>query len=104
MHAGTCKVDVHSACGMLPVHCCVRVLEMLLLTSLSALQARQKASLPASAYNLITYLAYVYYPPLYIAGPICTFNSFASQLRVPMCLQYKYVSSSVSQMSQIQTT
>ena len=65
---------------------------MLLLTSLSALQARQKTSLPASAYNLITYLAYVYYPPLYIAGPICTFNSFASQLRVPMRLQHKYVS------------
>lgn len=27
MHAGTCKVDVHSACGMLRVHCCVHVLE-----------------------------------------------------------------------------
>ena len=77
---------------------------MLLLTSLSALQARQKTSLPASAYNLITYLAYVYYPPLYIAGPICTFNSFASQLRVPMRLQHKYVSFPVQQMSQMQIT
>jgi D-alanyl-lipoteichoic acid acyltransferase DltB (MBOAT superfamily) len=26
------------------------------------------------------YLAYVFYPPLYVAGPIMGFNSFASQL------------------------
>ncbi len=78
--------------------------QLLLLTSLSALQARQKAFLPASAYNLITYLAYVYYPPLYIAGPICTFNSFASQLKVPMRLQHKDVSFRSQQMSQMQTT
>ena len=83
---------------------CAFYWKVLLLTSLSALQARQKASLPASAYSLITYLAYVYYPPLYIAGPICTFNSFASQLTVPMRLQHKYVSFSVPQMSHMQTT
>lgn len=29
------------------------------------------------------YLAYLFYPPLYLAGPILTFNSFTSQLRLP---------------------
>ncbi|KAA6428329.1 MAG: hypothetical protein FRX49_01925 [Trebouxia sp. A1-2] len=77
-------VDKHWSSNQLAVQEPVRA-------HLDTLKARQKASLPAGAYNLITYLAYVYYPPLYIAGPICTFNSFASQLRVPMRLQHKYV-------------
>ncbi|DBA77765.1 hypothetical protein WJX77_010553 [Trebouxia sp. C0004] len=77
-------VDKHWSSNQLAVREPVRA-------QLDTLKARQKASLPASAYNLITYLAYVYYPPLYIAGPICTFNSFASQFRVPMRLQHKYV-------------
>lgn len=36
-----------------------------------------------SAYNLLMYLAYLLYPPLYIAGPISTFNAFASQMAAP---------------------
>jgi D-alanyl-lipoteichoic acid acyltransferase DltB (MBOAT superfamily) len=37
-----------------------------------------------SAYNsLLIYLAYLLYPPLYIAGPISTFNAFASQMAAP---------------------
>lgn len=35
-------------------------------------------------YSLGEYLAYVTYPPLYLAGPTCTFNAFASQLRRPL--------------------
>lgn len=35
------------------------------------------------AYNLLMYLAYLLYPPLYIAGPISTFNAFASQMAAP---------------------
>ena len=34
-----------------------------------------------SSYNLINYLAYVFYPPLYLAGPIMTFNAFMNQGR-----------------------
>ena len=34
-----------------------------------------------SAYNLTNYLAYVFYPPLYLAGPIMTFNAFMNQNR-----------------------
>eukprot|EP00039_Didymoeca_costata_P014721 m.240521 g.240521 ORF g.240521 m.240521 type:complete len:562 (+) comp16082_c0_seq8:99-1784(+) len=32
-------------------------------------------------YNFVWYLIYVCYPPLYIAGPIITFNSFLSSLK-----------------------
>ncbi|KAK9761918.1 glycerol transporter, variant 2 [Basidiobolus ranarum] len=36
-----------------------------------------------SDYNFIYYLTYVFYTPLYMAGPIITFNNFISQLRFP---------------------
>ncbi len=35
------------------------------------------------SYSLLNYLAYTLYVPLYIAGPIITFNSFVSQLSSP---------------------
>ncbi|ORX99060.1 MBOAT-domain-containing protein [Basidiobolus meristosporus CBS 931.73] len=34
-------------------------------------------------YNYLYYLTYIFYTPLYLAGPIITFNNFLSQLRVP---------------------
>jgi len=34
-------------------------------------------------YNATNYIAYILYPPLYIAGPIITFNDFLWQLRQP---------------------
>jgi hypothetical protein len=39
--------------------------------------------LPADAYRLPVYLSYVLYPPLYIAGPVLTFDGFAAQLLKP---------------------
>jgi len=42
------------------------------------------ASLPLSSYNFLQHFVYCFYPPLYIAGPIITFNDFASQLAVPI--------------------
>lgn len=33
--------------------------------------------------SLGLYLAYIFYPPLYITGPIITFNAFASYIQVP---------------------
>lgn len=36
-----------------------------------------------ASYNVFTYLAYALYPPLYIAGPTSSFNSFASQMVAP---------------------
>lgn len=52
-------------------------------TSHHILQAKQEQPVPASCYDFGTYVAYILYPPLFIAGPICSFKSFASQLRVP---------------------
>ncbi|KAG1680809.1 hypothetical protein FOA52_008142 [Chlamydomonas sp. UWO 241] len=40
--------------------------------------------LPLHEYSLANYLAYTLYPPLYIAGPIATFNAFAAQISKPV--------------------
>ncbi|CDS09973.1 hypothetical protein LRAMOSA02650 [Lichtheimia ramosa] len=37
----------------------------------------------ASDYNYTNFIAYVLYPPLYLCGPIITFNDFISQIRYP---------------------
>lgn len=50
-----------------------------------ALSEKQRKALahPLEMYSFINYLAYVLYPPLYIAGPIITFNDFMWQVRLP---------------------
>lgn len=45
---------------------------------------RVKLSHPQEEYNFLYYLAYILYPPTYIAGPIMTFNDFMWQLRNPV--------------------
>ena len=40
----------------------------------------QEKPVSEAQYNLVAYLAYLLYAPLYIAGPIITFNAFASQV------------------------
>lgn len=50
---------------------------------------RATASHPLPAYSYKTYIAYALYPPLYLAGPIITFNSFYSQLFTPPKIQAK---------------
>lgn len=47
------------------------------------LSERDRVSVPcaASQYNFANYLAYSLYSPLYLAGPILTFNDFISQVR-----------------------
>ncbi|BAT93391.1 hypothetical protein VIGAN_07234300 [Vigna angularis var. angularis] len=49
----------------------------------SCYQVLQERSLPNDRFGYITYLCYLVYAPLYIAGPILSFNAFASQLDVP---------------------
>ncbi|AGO13091.1 AaceriAFL067Wp [[Ashbya] aceris (nom. inval.)] len=44
-------------------------------------RSRLSAPHPISDYNMGTYLAYVTYTPLYIAGPILTFNDYLYQTR-----------------------
>lgn len=49
----------------------------------SALSERDRVTIPASArdYTFRNYLAYALYAPLYLTGPILTFNDYISQLR-----------------------
>ncbi|KAI9890611.1 MAG: glycerol transporter [Vezdaea aestivalis] len=49
----------------------------------SALPERERVSSPASpsAYSLSNYYAYILYSPLYLAGPILTFNDYIYQSR-----------------------
>lgn len=47
-------------------------------------RTRTAASLPDSEYSFLNYFAYAVYPPLYIAGPIMTFNDFVWQLHSPV--------------------
>jgi len=39
--------------------------------------------LPIPCYDAAHYFAYIFYPPLYLVGPLLTFKSFASQTRSP---------------------
>ncbi|KAI9460293.1 MBOAT, membrane-bound O-acyltransferase family-domain-containing protein [Boletus coccyginus] len=52
----------------------------------STLTEKQRSTFPHSLehYTYANYLAYVLFPPLYIAGPILTFNNFMWQLRKPV--------------------
>jgi len=59
--------------------------------NLQGSKARVAQSLPLHCYHLPAFLAYVFYPPLYIAGPIITFNSFVAQLASPPQLKVKQV-------------
>ncbi|KMZ65078.1 putative Glycerol uptake protein [Zostera marina] len=43
----------------------------------------QERELYFDGYSFMTYLCYLIYAPLYISGPIISFNAFASQLHVP---------------------
>lgn len=44
---------------------------------------RRVSTLPLTAYTLGAYLEYLCYPPLYIAGPIVTFDNFAAARKHP---------------------
>jgi D-alanyl-lipoteichoic acid acyltransferase DltB (MBOAT superfamily) len=43
----------------------------------------QEQHLPKSQYGLLHFLAYIFYPPLYIAGPIVSYNAFTHQVYTP---------------------
>ena len=46
-------------------------------------RSRIDTSRQISDYSLVNYLAYLLYSPLYLAGPILTFNNFISQIYQP---------------------
>jgi len=45
-------------------------------------KARVKDSLLEKDYNFFNYLIYLLYVPLYLAGPIITFNDFIYQVNI----------------------
>ncbi|KAI9056770.1 MBOAT-domain-containing protein [Trametes sanguinea] len=45
---------------------------------------RRRVPHPPEFYSFLYYIAYVLYPPLYIAGPVMTFNDFMWQMRKPV--------------------
>ncbi|UZJ52944.1 hypothetical protein CBS101457_002264 [Exobasidium rhododendri] len=51
---------------------------------------RQETPLPMVDYSFRNYLLYALYPPLFIAGPIITFNDFVEQLRRPLSISSRY--------------
>lgn len=62
--------------------------------NLSNLDDRQRlvAPLPIHDYNLLNYMAYIFYTPLFIAGPIITFNDYLYQSnyeQLPSVKDYK---------------
>ncbi|KAG1737067.1 MBOAT, membrane-bound O-acyltransferase family-domain-containing protein [Suillus paluster] len=65
------------------------------LSSASTEKQRANTPLPLEDYTYRNYIAYVLYPPLYIAGPILTFNNFMWQLRhpidIPIHVQSRYL-------------
>ncbi|KAG8864787.1 glycerol transporter [Tulasnella sp. 330] len=50
---------------------------------------RVKTSHGLDEYSLINYFAYAIYPPLYIAGPIMSFNNFMWQMRRPVDMRFR---------------
>ena len=44
------------------------------------LRKRQEIHQPLQNYNFIYYYAYLLYPPLYISGPVTTYNAWISQV------------------------
>ncbi|KAI8377970.1 MBOAT, membrane-bound O-acyltransferase family-domain-containing protein [Radiomyces spectabilis] len=55
---------------------------------------KERITIPcrASDYNYVYFISYVFYTPLYLCGPIITFNDFVSQVRQPSSkIQRSYV-------------
>ncbi|OCH89613.1 MBOAT-domain-containing protein [Obba rivulosa] len=59
----------------------------------SVMTEKQRANTPhpLSTYNYQHYIAYALYPPLYIAGPIITFNDFMWQLQRPLSISSRSI-------------
>ncbi|KAF5393368.1 hypothetical protein D9757_000507 [Collybiopsis confluens] len=59
----------------------------------SSLNERQRQTVahPEAVYSFVNYIAYALYSPLYIAGPIITFNDFMWQFRRPSSIPLSYL-------------
>ena len=52
---------------------------------------RRSTAHTLDVYSFVNYVTYALYPPLYIAGPIMTFNDFFWQVSVYMVVKMKIV-------------
>lgn len=61
-------------------------------TSKPILDARKRGEAPLALqdYSILNYLLYALYPPLFIAGPIMTFNDFCRQTYNPLNVSQRY--------------
>lgn len=59
-------------------------------------QARAVAPRALEEYNAACFFEYVFYPPLYLAGPTLTFNAFASQQRAHRAISAKQVNQNLA--------
>ncbi len=59
-------------------------------------QARAVAPRALEEYNAARFFEYVFYPPLYLAGPTLTFNAFASQQRAHRAISAKQVNQNLA--------
>lgn len=51
--------------------------------SLRCYKCRTECPRPLEEYNLLSYLAFMFYPPLFIAGPMSSFNAYVSHMHYP---------------------
>lgn len=51
---------------------------------------RSITNLTISSYNIRNYFSYLLYIPLFLSGPIITFNNFYSQMRSPIPISFQY--------------
>ncbi|KAJ6539695.1 MBOAT, membrane-bound O-acyltransferase family-domain-containing protein [Mycena capillaripes] len=65
------SMDYYFACNTIP-------------NSSEACLQRQTRTHPESIYSYLNYVSYALYPPLYLAGPIMTFNDYIWQHRKPL--------------------
>lgn len=56
-------------------------------------RSRSLTSHPMHLYSFPLYLAYALYPPLYLAGPLLSYNSFLSQLITPPTIPRRLIAS-----------
>ncbi|KOS14105.1 glycerol transporter [Malassezia pachydermatis] len=59
--------------------------------ALTPAQQRVRQSRPVQEYTMLAQLVYLWYPPLFIAGPIMTFNDFQSQRVQPLQVPWRSV-------------
>eukprot|EP00002_Diphylleia_rotans_P027156 TRINITY_DN5434_c0_g1_i3.p1 TRINITY_DN5434_c0_g1~~TRINITY_DN5434_c0_g1_i3.p1 ORF type:complete len:520 (-),score=50.37 TRINITY_DN5434_c0_g1_i3:648-2207(-) len=54
-------------------------------------RCRQKQTQPVEFFSFSNYIGYLFYFPLYIAGPVCSFNAYISYSQTPAAFSWKNI-------------